>query len=94
MPPLGFGFLADSTDEHAGLMRDALEKAGEQVLRAGQVIQRLREFIARGETEKRIESSTVAISPSERLDAPAIETEAYARLATDINRAIRPRSAT
>jgi two-component system sensor kinase FixL len=48
--------LADSTDEHAGLMRDALEKAGEQALRAGQVIQRLREFVARGETEKRLES--------------------------------------
>jgi two-component system, LuxR family, sensor kinase FixL len=48
--------LADSTDGRAGLIRDALEKAGEQALRAGQVIQRLREFVARGETEKRVES--------------------------------------
>lgn len=48
--------LADSTDAHAGLIRDALEKANEQALRAGQVIQRLREFVARGETEKRVES--------------------------------------
>ena len=48
--------LADSTDGRAGLIRDALEKAGEQALRAGQVIQRLRGFVARGETEKRVES--------------------------------------
>jgi two-component system sensor kinase FixL len=48
--------LADSTDEHAGLILEALDKAGERALRAGQVIQRLREFVARGETEKRIES--------------------------------------
>ena len=48
--------LANSTDGRAGLIRDALEKAGEQALRAGQVIQRLRDFVARGETEKRVES--------------------------------------
>lgn len=48
--------LANSTDEHAALMRDALDKASDQALRAGLVIQRLREFVARGETEKRIES--------------------------------------
>jgi two-component system sensor kinase FixL len=48
--------LADSTDGRAGLIRNALEKAGEQALRAGQIIQRLREFVARGETEKRVES--------------------------------------
>lgn len=34
----------------------ALEKAAEQSLRAGQVIKRLREFVSRGETEKKIES--------------------------------------
>ena len=48
--------LENSPDERAGLMRDAMEKAAEQALRAGQVIQRLREFVARGETEKRIEN--------------------------------------
>jgi len=35
---------------------EALSKAGEQALRAGEVIRRLREFVARGETERRIES--------------------------------------
>jgi two-component system sensor kinase FixL len=35
---------------------DALERASEQALRAGQIIRRLRDFVARGETERRIES--------------------------------------
>src|SRR5262249_31145136 len=32
--------------------RDAVERAGQQVLRAGEIIRRLREFAARGDTEK------------------------------------------
>jgi two-component system, LuxR family, sensor kinase FixL len=48
--------LRDSTDEHAKKISDALDKAAEQALRAGSVIERLRQFIARGETEKRVES--------------------------------------
>ncbi len=35
---------------------DALEKANEQALRAGEVIRRLRDFLARGEDERRVES--------------------------------------
>jgi two-component system sensor kinase FixL len=37
-------------------VRDALERASEQALRAGQIIRRLRDFVARGETERRVES--------------------------------------
>lgn len=37
-------------------MADALTKAGAQALRAGEIIRRLRDFAARGETERRIES--------------------------------------
>jgi two-component system sensor kinase FixL len=48
--------LENSADERVGLARDALGKAADQALRAGQVIQRLREFVAHGETERRIES--------------------------------------
>ena len=33
-----------------------MDKAGEQSLRAGQIIRRLRDFVARGETERRVES--------------------------------------
>lgn len=34
---------------------EALDKASEQTLRAGQIIRRLRDFVARGETERRVE---------------------------------------
>jgi two-component system, LuxR family, sensor kinase FixL len=43
-------------DDSVAQVKDALGKANEQVLRAGRVIQRLREFVQRGETEKRVES--------------------------------------
>ena len=36
-------------------LRTILERAGEQALRAGQIIQRLRVFVSRGDTEKRVE---------------------------------------
>ena len=36
--------------------RDAMDKAAEQALRAGQIIRRLRDFVARGESERRVES--------------------------------------
>jgi two-component system sensor kinase FixL len=37
-------------------VRDAIDKAGDQALRAGDVIRHLRDFVARGETERKIES--------------------------------------
>jgi len=36
-------------------LRDALNRAGDQALRAGEIIKRLREFVAKGETEHTIE---------------------------------------
>jgi two-component system, LuxR family, sensor kinase FixL len=48
--------LQNSCDEQAATIREALSKAADQVLRAGEVIRRLREFVAHGDTEKRIES--------------------------------------
>ena len=39
-----------------GRLREALDRAGDQALRAGEIIRRLREFAARGETERRVES--------------------------------------
>jgi two-component system, LuxR family, sensor kinase FixL len=37
------------------IVRDAIERAAEQALRAGQIIRRLREFVARGESEPHVE---------------------------------------
>ncbi len=38
------------------MLKEAIDLAGEQALRAGDIIRRLRDFVARGETERRIES--------------------------------------
>jgi two-component system sensor kinase FixL len=43
-------------DEESATIRDAMDKAAEQALRAGQIIRRLRDFVARGESERRIEN--------------------------------------
>ena len=48
--------LEGGTDDRSALLRDAMDKAAEQALRAGQIIRRLREFVARGESERRVES--------------------------------------
>jgi two-component system sensor kinase FixL len=48
--------LAASSDERAVQICGALDKAAEQALRAGQIIRRLRDFVSRGETERRVES--------------------------------------
>jgi two-component system sensor kinase FixL len=37
-------------------LEEAVERAGEQALRAGDIIRRLRDFVARGETERSVES--------------------------------------
>ncbi len=42
--------------ESAIVLRDAVGKAADQALRAGHIIRRLREFVARGESDRRIES--------------------------------------
>ena len=48
--------LEGRADEQSGMIRDALEKAAEQSVRAGQIIRRLRDFVARGESDRRVES--------------------------------------
>jgi two-component system, LuxR family, sensor kinase FixL len=48
--------LAGSTDPNALKIENAMDRAAEQALRAGQIIRRLRDFVSRGESEKRVES--------------------------------------
>ncbi|WP_407159571.1 sensor protein FixL [Bradyrhizobium sp. STM 3557] len=48
--------LAGSTDPNTPKIESALDRAAEQAIRAGQIIRRLRDFVARGESEKRVES--------------------------------------
>jgi two-component system sensor kinase FixL len=48
--------LEGRADQQIDLVRDAMDKAAEQSLRAGQIIRRLRDFVARGESERQVES--------------------------------------
>lgn len=46
--------LESGTPDAATRAKDAVARAGQQVLRAGEIIRRLREFAARGDTEKMV----------------------------------------
>jgi two-component system sensor kinase FixL len=49
------------------MVRDAVDRAAQQALRAGQIIRRLREFVARGEAEPKIENLTKLIEDASAL---------------------------
>jgi two-component system sensor kinase FixL len=59
--------LEDKPDELSKTLQGALGKAAEQALRAGQIIRRLRDFVSRGETERRVESVTKLIEEASAL---------------------------
>jgi two-component system sensor kinase FixL len=48
--------LAASADPNIAKIETALDRAAEQAIRAGQIIRRLRDFVSRRESEKRVES--------------------------------------
>ena len=48
--------LADPDPETIEMVREALAECAAQSVRAGQIVRRLRDFISRGESERRIES--------------------------------------
>ena len=56
--------LSASPDPNRAKIESAMDRAAEQALRAGQIIRRLRDFVARGESEKRVESITRLIEES------------------------------
>jgi two-component system sensor kinase FixL len=49
------------------MLRDALGKAADQALRAGHIIRRLREFVSRGESDRRIENLAKLIEDASTL---------------------------
>ena len=59
--------LAASTDPNAPKIEAAMDRAAEQAQRAGQIIRRLREFVSRGESEKRVESLSRLIEEAAEL---------------------------
>lgn len=48
--------LESRADDESRMISGAMDKAAEQSLRAGQIIRRLRDFVSRGESERRVES--------------------------------------
>jgi two-component system sensor kinase FixL len=59
--------LEGRTDEQSETVRQAMDKSAEQAMRAGQIIRRLRDFVARGETERRVESLSKLIEEASAL---------------------------
>jgi two-component system, LuxR family, sensor kinase FixL len=56
--------LSASSDPNREKIESAMDRAAEQAMRAGQIIRRLRDFVARGESEKRVESIIKLIEES------------------------------
>jgi two-component system sensor kinase FixL len=59
--------LMPRTDPASVQVRDVVAKAADQSLRAGEIIRRLRDFVARGESEMRVESMTKMIEEASAL---------------------------
>ena len=59
--------LESHTDDDSKMVCGAMDKAAEQSLRAGQIIRRLRDFVARGESERRVESINKLIEEASAL---------------------------
>ena len=63
----GIRLLQDRPDEESRQTRDALDKATEQAMRAGQIIRRLRDFVSRGESERRAENMSKLVEEASAL---------------------------
>jgi two-component system sensor kinase FixL len=59
--------LDQDKPEGLPMVRDAVDRAAQQALRAGQIIRRLREFVARGEAEPKIENLTKLVEDASAL---------------------------
>ena len=60
--------LLDCKTEPASvILRDAIERAADQALRAGQIIRRLRQFVSRGDSERQVENLAKLIEEASAL---------------------------
>jgi two-component system sensor kinase FixL len=59
--------LEGSQDPVTPTIQEALSEAAEQIVRAGQIIRRMRDFVARGEAEKRVEHITKLVEEASAL---------------------------
>lgn len=59
--------LIDDGSPNAALLHEAVSESGREALRAGGIVRRLREFVARGEVERKVESLSRMIEEAGRL---------------------------
>jgi two-component system, LuxR family, sensor kinase FixL len=59
--------LESASDENIATVRDAMDKAATQAMRAGDIIRRLRDFVARGESERAPENARKLIEEASAL---------------------------
>jgi two-component system sensor kinase FixL len=59
--------VSEIQSERAPMLKSALDKSAEQAVRAGQIIRRLRDFVARGESERSIDSLSKTIEEASAL---------------------------
>jgi len=59
--------LADPTDETVAVIREALDECAKEAVRAGQIVRRLRDFISRGETDRRVVSLARVVNEASAL---------------------------
>ena len=59
--------LEQPSEETLAIVREALRECAAQSVRAGQIVRRLRDFISRGETERRIESLSRVVNEASAL---------------------------
>jgi two-component system, LuxR family, sensor kinase FixL len=78
--------LDGSAHVHALMLRDAIDRAADQALRAGQIIRRLRQFVARGESERHVENLAKLIEEASALALVGVkETRVRVAFAFDPN---------
>jgi two-component system sensor kinase FixL len=59
--------LDGKTEPNSVILRDAVERAADQALRAGQIIRRLRQFVSRGDSERQAENLAKLIEEASAL---------------------------
>jgi two-component system sensor kinase FixL len=59
--------LESASEENVATVRDAMDKAAAQAMRAGDIIRRLRDFVARGESERVAENARKLIEEASAL---------------------------
>lgn len=76
--------LGVAEDVNNLMLRDAIDRAADQALRAGQIIRRLRQFVARGESERHVESLAKLIEEASALALVGVK-ETGVRVAFDFD---------